>query len=72
MHLVHTADILVCMSLPLRLWGGGVYMFMNNIICHKLAGITFSTNKLLDFYNNQSLQKAFGYSSATLLQYTVE
>ena len=31
-------------------------------VCHKLACITFPTKRLPDFYNNQSLQKAFGYS----------
>ena len=34
------------------------------LVCHKLACITYPTKKLVDFYNNQSLQRAFGYSSA--------
>ena len=34
------------------------------LVCHKLACITFHAKKLLDIYNNQSLQRAFGYSSA--------
>jgi len=39
-------------------------MFMNKLVCHKLACKAFSMKKLPDFYNNQSLQKTFGYSSA--------
>ena len=34
------------------------------LVGHKLACIAFSTKKLPDFYNNQSLQRAFGYSLA--------
>ena len=34
------------------------------LVCQKLACITFPTKKLLDIYNNRSLQRAFGYSSA--------
>ena len=34
-------------------------MFINKLACHKLASIAFSTKKLPNFYNNQSLQRAF-------------
>ena len=34
------------------------------LVCQKLACITFPTKKLLDIYNNQSLQRAFSYNSA--------
>ena len=34
-------------------------MFINKLACHKLASIAFSTKKLPNFHNNQSLQRAF-------------
>ena len=34
------------------------YLYMKKSVCHKVTFITFSTKKLLDFYNNQSLKKA--------------
>ena len=44
------------MSLPLRLQGEGTCSWITlTLVCHKLACITFSTDKLQDFYN-QSLQ----------------
>ena len=61
-----------CMHWLLRIYG---YMFVNMKICMSQTCLyNISTKKLPDLYNNESLQKEFGYSSATLtlLQYTVE
>jgi len=38
---------------------------MNKLVCHKLAFIDFLQKPTRFFYNNQSLQQAFGYSWST-------
>ena len=56
--------LLTCWGSPHDDQGYG-YMSWIKLVCHKLTCITFPTKKLPDFYNNQSLQRAFDYSFAT-------
>ena len=42
----------------------GAHLGSPQLVCHKIACVTFPIKKIPDFYNKQSLWKAFSYSSA--------